>query len=279
MTCTIHCTHKKTGVVYVYESVSYWDKEKKQARNKRVCIGKLDPSSGTLIPSKRLTHQPSAPSTPDTASAVVVGPSLILDALSDKLGLTSLLKACFPRDHSSIQAMAYYLAIQGGPLSHCERWSKSQAPSLTASLASQRISEVLCSITTNEKQSFFKKWMKKVLEHDYVCYDITSISSYSELHEYIKYGYNRDREQLPQLNLGMIFGQKSGLPVYFERLPGNITDVTTVTNLLKSCKAMGIESLRYVLDRGFYSKKNIDHLPTSRSLPSLCPFITSGFSV
>lgn len=78
--------------------------------------------------------------------------------------------------------------------------------------------------------------MKKVLEDDYLCYDITSISSYSELNEYIKYGHNRDKEKLPQLNLAILFGQKGRLPVYFQRLPGNITDVSTLHGLLKTFK-------------------------------------------
>ena len=38
--------NKKTGITYVYEANSYWDKERKQARNKQVCIGKLDPETG-----------------------------------------------------------------------------------------------------------------------------------------------------------------------------------------------------------------------------------------
>lgn len=38
--------NKDTGTAYVYEYVSYWDKEKKQGRNKQVCIGKLDLESG-----------------------------------------------------------------------------------------------------------------------------------------------------------------------------------------------------------------------------------------
>ena len=41
----IHVRNKDTGVTYVYEGISYWDKEKKQPRNKRVCIGKIDPSA------------------------------------------------------------------------------------------------------------------------------------------------------------------------------------------------------------------------------------------
>lgn len=42
--------HKDTGITYVYESESYWDKEKKQPRSRRKLIGKLDPQTGEIIP-------------------------------------------------------------------------------------------------------------------------------------------------------------------------------------------------------------------------------------
>ncbi|MBR4503797.1 MAG: hypothetical protein IKP20_02340 [Candidatus Methanomethylophilaceae archaeon] len=45
--------NKKTGVTYVYESTSYWDKEKRQPRNKRRLIGKLDPATGEIVPTGR----------------------------------------------------------------------------------------------------------------------------------------------------------------------------------------------------------------------------------
>lgn len=57
MTCRVNVTNKNTGVTYVYESESYWDKEKQKPRNKRVCIGKIDPDSGAFIPSKRLNPE------------------------------------------------------------------------------------------------------------------------------------------------------------------------------------------------------------------------------
>lgn len=160
--------------------------------------------------------------------------------------------------------MAYYLVAEGGALSYCSAWCKSHVPTLAPSLSSQRISEVLPSITTDQKQTFLGCWMKQILEDDYLCYDITSISSYSQLNEYIKYGYNRDKEPLPQLNLAVLFGQNGQLPVYFQRMPGNITDVTTMPGLLKTFKALGIKGLSYVLDKGFYSKKNVDELAASK---------------
>lgn len=42
--------HKDTDTTYVYESESYWDPEKKQARSRRKVIGKIDPQTGDLIP-------------------------------------------------------------------------------------------------------------------------------------------------------------------------------------------------------------------------------------
>lgn len=42
--------NKKTGITYVYESESFWDKEKQQPRNRRKLIGKIDPDTGQIVP-------------------------------------------------------------------------------------------------------------------------------------------------------------------------------------------------------------------------------------
>lgn len=50
--------HKDTGITYVYESVSYWDEEKKQSRSKRRLIGKLNPETGEIIPTGKRGPKP-----------------------------------------------------------------------------------------------------------------------------------------------------------------------------------------------------------------------------
>lgn len=62
----VYVKNKKNGTTYVYESTNYWDKEKKQSRSKRVCIGKLD-DNGNLITSKRFSK-------PQTALPIKPGP-------------------------------------------------------------------------------------------------------------------------------------------------------------------------------------------------------------
>lgn len=51
---TVKSFNKNTGVTYVYEVLeNYWDKEKKQPRSKRRLIGKIDPETGEVVPTKR----------------------------------------------------------------------------------------------------------------------------------------------------------------------------------------------------------------------------------
>ena len=252
---------KKTETTYVYEAVSYWDKEKKRPANKQVCIGKLDKATGIFIPSKRLDDKQAAVRDPAvTAGVEIIGPSFILDKITKELGIDKILKKIAPDTYLQLLTMTYFLVAKGGALSHCESWSKGHANPLSNILTSQRISELLKKQTEDERQTFFTKWCEKVSENDYLCYDITSVSSYSELNEYVKYGYNRDGEKLPQINLGMLFGQKSRLPVCYKRMPGSISDVSTLKNFIKTLDYLNLSRLHMVMDRGFYSKTNIDEL-------------------
>ena len=41
---------KRSGITYAYESVAYWDPEKKMSRAKRKLIGRINPETGEIIP-------------------------------------------------------------------------------------------------------------------------------------------------------------------------------------------------------------------------------------
>src|SRR6185437_8147328 len=266
MAYRINHLNKKTGITYVYESISYWDKAKKQPRTKQVCIGKLDKDSGGFIPSKRLEPEQAAARDPKvTASAQIIGPNIILDVITRELKLDKLLQKCSPDHYQQIKVMSYYLLHQGNALSHCETWCDSHMPDIAATLSSQNISDILDKISVDTKQTFIAGWLEQNSQDDYLCYDTTSISSYCDSNAYIRYGYNRDGEKLPQLNLAVVFGQNSGLPLYFQEVPGSINDVKTLNNLLKTIKALNSKPLNYVMDKGFYSKSNVDDLFATKS--------------
>jgi transposase len=87
-----------------------------------------------------------------------------------------------------------------------------------------------------------------------VYFDITSISSYSSGMNISEYGYNRDKEKLKQINLGIISSSSSKLPLAYKSYPGSISDVSTISNLIISAKSWGISSILFILDCGFSSK-------------------------
>ena len=91
-------------------------------------------------------------------------------------------------------------------------------------------------------------------------YDLTSFSSYSQMINFLEYGYNRDGVNLPQINLSMIVDKEKGIPVMYDIYPGSIVDVTTLKNTIKKIKAYGVKDYRLVMDRGFFSKGNIKEL-------------------
>ena len=42
--------NKERNTTYVYDSVSIWDKDKKESFSKRKLVGKIDPNTGDIIP-------------------------------------------------------------------------------------------------------------------------------------------------------------------------------------------------------------------------------------
>lgn len=265
-------TDKRTGITYAYETQYYWDKEKKQSRSKRSCVGKVDPKTGNIVPTRGRAKKKMAASV--TAVSTKTGPkpfaearhlyygaTYLLDQLSEELGLTSDLKQCFPDTYKKLLSIAYYLILEdNNPLYRFEKWNFTHKHPYGADIASPRSSELFAAITDEQVNKFFRLQGKRRVQEEYWAYDSTSISSYSETLKQIQYGKNKENDKLPQLNLLLVFGEKSGLPFYYRKLAGNIPDSKTVKHLLEELDILGFGKAKFVMDRGFYSEDNINGL-------------------
>nr|WP_302144301.1 hypothetical protein [uncultured Schaedlerella sp.] len=141
-----------------------------------------------------------------------------MDKVCADTGLGYILKKFFPNDWDAILTCAYYLVSEGHALSRAEKWSQQAITPYGTMLAGQRISELLVRITPELVQGFFSAWLEHNSGDRYYCMDITSISSYSEMDEFVFYGYNRDRKKLPQINLLMVSGHTSRLHIYYDSI-------------------------------------------------------------
>jgi len=267
MAAIVYQTNKKTGITYAYESISYWDKKKKQSRANRKCIGRLDLETQKIIPTRKRkmpvvdgkAKRGSVPITRMTRS--FYGATYLFDRIGEDTGVEEDLKTCFPDSYRQILSIAYYLILEDkNPLSRFPRWAALHRHPHGDTISSQRSSELFASITEETKQLFFRLQGKRRIDKEYLAYDSTSISSYSKCLRQVRYGKNKDHEHLAQINLTLLFGQQSRLPFYYRKLAGNIPDVKTLRKLLADMKTLGYEKIKVVLDRGFYSASNINDL-------------------
>ena len=262
---------KRSGITYVYESVAHWDKEKRQSRAVRKLIGRLDPKTGEVHPTDGRGKRRRDMFPEEAASHAQVpnikrrfaGATCLFDGICRTSGVLEDLRCCFPDEWDAILSVAYYLIIEdSNPLSRFGRWSATHRHPLGGDLPSQRSSELFAGISEAQRMEFFRLQAKRRAEDEYWAFDSTSISSYSETLEQVKWGRNKDSEELPQINLALLFGEKSGLPFYYRKLPGNVPDVKTVVSLLKETRVLGIEKMNLVFDRGFCSYENVNSLFT-----------------
>jgi transposase len=109
---------------------------------------------------------------------------------------------------------------------------------------------------------FFHNWATKQKPLKGVWLDITSVSSYSRQNNWIEWGYNRDKESLPQVNLGILVGGTTKLPFFYQLYPGSIADVSTIYNIALRAKDLNFDIETWIMDRGFFSTSNIENLNT-----------------
>jgi len=277
-------TQNIKGVDYVYEDIPYWDKNKKGNRHKRNYIGKLG-RDGEFIPNAKYSVRQNEPvDKGDTVPALTparrtyFGATHLLDEISRFTGIEEDLRICFPDDYKMLMSLAYYLVLESdSPMYRFDRWSFDHWHPYGEAISSQRISELLRDIPEQAKLEFFKRQGLRRQEKEYLAYDTTSVSSYSEYIRAVRYGKNKDNDGLPQVNMALVFGEESGMPVYYRVLPGNITDVMTIRKLLKDIDFIQINKLKLVLDRGFYSAKNINALYKGHHKFLLSVKINNGF--
>lgn len=265
----VYCTNSKTGITYAYDNKAYWDPVKKQSRAKRKLLGKVDPATGEIVPTRAYkkraieSHEKpkQGPIPVATTERQFMGASYLLDQIGKATGVEEDLKACYPQEYKQILSLAYYLILEeNNSLSRFSHWHRLHRHPYGKDIASQRSSELFQSITEEQRMAFFKKQGKRRIEKEYWAFDTTSISSYSDTLKQVKMGKNKEGDRLPQFNLALLFGEESGLPFYYRKLSGNISDVKTIKQLMREFDVMGYQNVNVVLDRGFYSKENINGL-------------------
>jgi transposase len=263
----MYIVDQKVGnYIYVYEVRSYWDKDKKGARQQRVRIGKRDPDTGEFIKleKKRRSRE--------------YGPVYLLASLVEQLGLKELLEEEFPSEAREIITAACFQIAEHKPFYLCGSWLEHIFLNEPIELSSQRISRLLQDIGEDERAiyRFLDAWAESREENEFIVFDITSVSTHGKGIDFAEWGYNRDGEKLTQVNIGMVYGEPSTLPLLYSLYPGSVPDVVTLKNMKKRLERIAKLRTLFVLDRGFYSGKNLGELSALGSFIIPLPMSTKA---
>jgi transposase len=147
------------------------------------------------------------------------------------------------------------MACRGNVIEHIENWCDNFSHDSTVTPQSATL--LFSSITFKEKMAFFKAWVDHSETGGYLAYDVTSFSTYAKGVSDSEWGYNRDGEKLPQINLGCYLSFQSCLPLLYVTYPGSIVDKSNLRYIMQYNSELGISNATFIMDRGFCSTSNM----------------------
>ena len=269
------------GSVYLYYRVKSFHENGKK-KNERFIVGKVFKDAQTGLDyfcpndnyySKILKSDPPATATTavkgrkkskktvatylECKDEMGFGYMLACHSIIHELQLDEILSDSFGNLSQDIIAVSAFLASGApGGLSNIDHFTQNNFCFTSKIITSESLSQLYKDISQSMCNDFFRSWIRKCCQNDYICYDVTSVSSYSDNLPFVEWGYNRDKERMPQFNIGMFCTVKSKVPVYYSPYNGSINDYSNLPYVINKARGVGLEpdadkKVTLVMDGGF----------------------------
>lgn len=196
--------------------------------------------------------------------SVDFGDAFFMNSFIHASGMMEVVNKIEYGNRDTLYAMLLFYTLSG--LANCDaiHWYEGNIASLLypqANLTSQRISDFLASIGTQEKQIAFQQaYIQFVLEH----YDqdknilIDSSGLPNSIHFPMTAKNVHNGKLSNEIRLIFVVQKSTGLPLYYRAVPGNIVDVSTLSRVFLHLDSMGIDISSCIMDAGYNSGDNLD---------------------
>jgi len=124
------------------------------------------------------------------------------------------------------------------------------------------VSAFLNSVTVDQSVAFLNTWnaSRDHREKIYISYDSTNKNCQAGDIEMVEFGYPKVNAGLPVINYSMAYDTCNRVPLFYEYYPGSIVDVSQLQIMLDKAHAYGYRHVGFILDRGYFSKGNIQFM-------------------
>jgi len=283
---TIFRLNKKYGINYVYYTIKAYRNEAGKPTSKVLGIGKKDEKTGLLIPNdnyyklfgnNKTTTTEIIPTYNISSNIVTIGnvptgkekcpkkvmtigTSIAFMEIAKQTKLLETLQKCFPTKWKQLLSTVFYMLSQGNVMAYIDDWFDVTKVDFVDRYSDVVCSRLFASLTEEELHLFFTEWMACRSEQEHIIYDVTSISSYSQNIDMLEFGYNRDGDNLPQINFGLFYGLTSKMPVYYQIYNGSIPDKSSFQYMMLNANDVGIQNVSVVFDKGSVTQDNISFM-------------------
>ena len=231
---------QKNGDIYILERRTIYDPEKKY--NKVLStklISKIPKGSEIPVPTrpKKTKCRDSEPKTGImSAKRTHVGMMDIINHIGSVSGIDDAIYAATDTGTAQkiISLARYLLATNGQSLPGIQTWQYNHQLPYEDGITEDIYHNLFARIGNDEslQQSFFKSRCSLLKAGDALAYDSSTISTYSENQNEARYGFNKAHDGLKTIKLLTLYSIESRQPVAFTKQPGNLPDVTSVTNAI-----------------------------------------------
>lgn len=258
---TVTVRTKSGTYVYLTQRVEYSSKLK-CSRPKRIAIGKLN-EKGMLIPNQNyfdLYGKPVELDVPgERADTVSCGPFIVVDAIARKTQLMDVLESVFSEQWDKILDLATYMMMtENNVMQYFEDYGYHHALFNESNFTDSTIGRLFDNMNIKDMDLFIRAWVKMHADKDiYISYDSTNMNCVAGNLELAEYGHAKDNPDLPQVNMSLGYNQTGNKPLFYSLYPGSIIDNTECEKMVERAKYYECENMGFILDRGYFSIKNI----------------------
>jgi hypothetical protein len=259
------------------------DKEKAIFKNRERGVFSYDVKNGSFSgvpveyeePKKtRKTKNPKRP-----GLIVSFGDIFLLDSYIREIGMSHTIDAMKYRNPDTLYALLAYYILSSHANCHAQDWWELTYAKILypkAQLSSQRISDALADIGSEDaKRGFFREYFRflgKAIPNmtdaggdlnaddpgEGILIDSSGLPNSSHMTLTAVNTHNGVTSN--EIRLIYVVQQRTGLPLFFRYVAGNIVDVTTLTRTIAELKANGVNTKFAILDAGYYTGHNADDL-------------------
>ncbi|MBR7124202.1 MAG: hypothetical protein IKC93_04960, partial [Candidatus Methanomethylophilaceae archaeon] len=210
---------------------------------------------GEIVPNKTRSE------TPD-ATLRFSGLSKAITGLSERIGLTRTLKVTFGQRWADILSCAMYGLTGNTDLSSIEGWSAIYDTPSGRVLKKDDVNELLEYIGDEDILAFQKIWRKRVKGDKHFHMSISPSMSYDHRDFSPKTEYGR-LDAMPTMDMDIIFGQESQLPICYELLPSKVMSLEDIIRSEERYYWVNTPEMEYVLNEDYCTGNNVNVLVVS----------------